>query len=130
MNVDELAAKLFAWVQHQSQRMEGLAIAVGPLSLAMGTLAGPSSTAAARGSSAHELFLTAVALTIEIAMFISIPMYLHAKRRDKIRSRIHIIVYDSRRDRSVQSLASPADSKRATAAFSSTKPPISSLRGL
>ncbi|MFZ0658244.1 MAG: hypothetical protein WAM05_05965, partial [Candidatus Binataceae bacterium] len=89
MNVDELAAKLFAWVQHPSQRMEGLAIAVGPLSLAMGTLAGPSSTAAARGSSAHELFLTAVALTIEIAMFISIPMYLRAKRRDKIRSRIH-----------------------------------------
>ncbi|MGC1343644.1 MAG: hypothetical protein WA854_15030 [Candidatus Binataceae bacterium] len=129
MNVDELAAKLFAWVQHQSQRMEGLAIAVGPLSLAMGTLAGPSSTTAMRGSSAHELFLTAVALTIEIAMFISIPMYLRAKRRDKIRSRIHI-VYDSRRDRSVQSLASPADSKRVTAAFSSTKPPISSLPGL
>ncbi|MHB8383640.1 MAG: hypothetical protein ACYDC3_15035 [Candidatus Binataceae bacterium] len=124
----QLAAAILNWVQHTSQWMQGPAIVVSRSALATGILAGSSGSAAARGPSAHDLFLTAVALTIEIALFISIPIYLRARRRDKIRSRIRIL-YDSRGYKLVRSGASPADSQRGTTApFSSMKPPISPRR--
>ncbi|MGC1676737.1 MAG: hypothetical protein WA740_04310 [Candidatus Binataceae bacterium] len=92
----QLAAAILNWVQHTSPWMQGPAIVVSRSALATtGILAGSSGSASARGPSAHDLFLTAVALTIEIALFISIPIYLRARRRDKIRSRIRIL-YDSR----------------------------------
>lgn len=128
MGVYQLAAVILDSVKQTSQWMQGAAIVVSRSALATNILGGSSVSAAARGPSAHDLFLTAVALTIEIALFISIPIYLRARRRDKIRSRIHI-VYDSRRDRLVRPKTSLLDSQAGWQHhFYSMKPPISLRR--
>jgi hypothetical protein len=47
-------------------------------------------------SSSHDLLLTSVAIIFELALFLFVPVYVRAKRREKIRRRIRII-YDSRK---------------------------------
>ncbi|HKM98998.1 MAG TPA: hypothetical protein VJX23_00675 [Candidatus Binataceae bacterium] len=94
-----LGATILTSLQKQlrvSQWIPGLAVAFSPSALGVGTLAGPLGGMPTRAASPHDLFLTAVALVLEITLFISIPIYLRARRRDKIRSRIRIL-YDSRR---------------------------------
>ncbi|MGO9454781.1 MAG: hypothetical protein ACLQDV_27600 [Candidatus Binataceae bacterium] len=87
----------------QSNWMPGLAAAMSPSLFGTGTFAAPLGTIPAAAPSSHDLFLTAVALVLEITLFISVPIYLRARRRDKIRSRIRIL-YDSRRAAPLQVL--------------------------
>jgi hypothetical protein len=43
----------------------------------------------------HEMLATLIALSVEVSLFVLIPIYLHAQWRREIRDRIRII-YDSR----------------------------------
>lgn len=112
----------------QSNWMPGLAAAMSPSLFGTGTFAAPVGTIPAAAPSAHDLFLTALVLVLEITLFISIPIYLRARRRDKIRSRIRIL-YDSRRAAPLQVLkaanvrrnSSVAPRKPATPPFLQTR---------
>ena len=76
---------------HRSDWLAGMAIVVSPSVLAGGALARAPLSRAAQNPSRHDLFLTGIALTIEVALFLLVPLYLRSKRREKIRSRIRII---------------------------------------
>lgn len=81
-----------------SDRLLGLAVAASPFLFATAVLAESSRVVSTNPVPIRELILAGVAIGVEIALFISIPIYLRSRRRKKIRSRIRV-VYDSRLDR-------------------------------
>jgi hypothetical protein len=73
-----------------SQWLSGMAIAASPSTYATGAFGSLSANPSTR-----DLVLTAVAVALELALFILVPIYMRSKQRAKIRSRIRIL-YDSR----------------------------------
>ena len=67
-----------------------MAIAASPSTFPMGV-----SGFASASPSTRDLVLSVIAVGVELALFILIPIYLRSRRRAKIRSRIRIL-YDSR----------------------------------
>jgi len=88
-----IAAVAFSVLNHFRGAWIALAVVPFPGSLYPGN--GPSSVGAADAVSAHDAMMTILALGIEIAFFILIPIYLRARRRKELRSAIRIR-YDSR----------------------------------
>ncbi len=73
-----------------SQWLTRMAIAASPSTYAMGGFGSVSANPSTR-----DVVLSVIAVGIELALFILIPIYLRSRRRAKIRSRIRIL-YDSR----------------------------------
>ncbi len=89
-----IAAVAFSVLSHFRGAWIALAVVPFPGSLNAGSI--PASAGTPNAVSAQDGLLTAVALTVEIALFVLVPIYLRARRRARIRSAIHIS-YDSRR---------------------------------
>ena len=81
-----------------SNRWLALAVAATPLLFATAAFAESSVVTSVGPVPIRDLTLAGVVVAIQIALFISIPIYLHARRRKSIRSRIRIL-YDSRLDK-------------------------------
>ena len=89
-----LTTKVLTSIWKHCRRPElltGMAIVVGPSALQTGSLPEAPLATATRNPSTHDLILTAIALTIEITLFLLVPIYLRARRREKIRARIHML---------------------------------------
>ena len=81
-----------------SSRWLALAVAATPLLFATAAFAESSAVTSVGQVPVRDLILAGVVVAIEIALFISIPIYLRARRRKSISSRIRIL-YDSRLDK-------------------------------
>lgn len=75
---------------YPSQWLTRMAIAAGPSTYTMGVFA-PGSVS----PSTHDVVLSFIAVGVELALFILIPIYVRSRQRENIRSRIRIL-YDSR----------------------------------
>jgi hypothetical protein len=75
---------------YPSQWLTRMAIAAGPSTYTMGVFA-PGSVS----PSTRDVVLSFIAVGVELALFILIPIYVRSRQREKIRSRIRIL-YDSR----------------------------------
>jgi hypothetical protein len=86
-----------------------------PNAFAVGVYPAATRTANSLAVSSRDALLTAIVLSAGIALFILVPIYLRAKRRRYIRSRIRI-TYDSRRNPSppVRKLYSVGNTSRIT----------------
>ena len=74
---------------YPSQWLTRMAIAAGPSTYTMGFASGSVSP------STRDVVLSFIAVGVELALFILIPIYVRSRQREKIRSRIRIL-YDSR----------------------------------
>lgn len=77
---------------YPSQWLTRMAIAAGPSTYTMGVFAAGSANPSTR-----DLVLSFIAVGVELALFILVPIYVRSRQREKIRSRIRIL-YDSRFD--------------------------------
>jgi hypothetical protein len=75
---------------YPSQWLTRMAIAAGPSTYTMGVFASGSVSPSTR-----DVVLSFIAVGVELALFILIPIYVRSKKRAKIRSRMRIL-YDSR----------------------------------
>jgi hypothetical protein len=75
---------------YPSQWLTRMAIAAGPSTHTMGVFASGSVSPSTR-----DVVLSFIAVGVELALFILIPIYVRSRQRAKIRSRIRIL-YDSR----------------------------------
>jgi hypothetical protein len=75
---------------YPSQWLTRMAIAAGPSTHTMGVFASGSVSPSTR-----DFVLSFIAVGVELALFILIPIYVRSRQRAKIRSRIRIL-YDSR----------------------------------
>jgi hypothetical protein len=92
----------FSILNHLHLAWTGLAVVPFPGSLNIG---GMSASAGMPDTlSSHDAMMTIVALCIELALFVLVPIYLRARRRKQISSAIRIL-YDSRREQSAVSAA-------------------------
>jgi hypothetical protein len=85
-----LFATVFFHGSSASHWLTRMAIAASPPIYPMGVFASESAS-----PSTHDLVLSLIAVGVELALFILIPIYLRSRQRAKIRSRIRIL-YDSR----------------------------------
>lgn len=83
---------LFFDVIHPSLWLTRMAIAAGPSTYTVGGFALGSVSPSTR-----DVVLSFIAVGVELALFILIPIYVRSRQREKIRSRIRIL-YDSRFD--------------------------------
>jgi hypothetical protein len=83
---------LFFDVIHPSLWLTRMAIAASPSTYTMGVFASGSANPSTR-----DLVLSFIAVGVELALFILVPIYVRSRQREKIRSRIRIL-YDSRFD--------------------------------
>lgn len=90
-----LAAFAISVLRLSHEAWPALAVVPFPGSLNVGS--DSSSLGAGTAVSAHDALMTAVALAVEIALFVLVPIYLRARRRAQIRSTIRMS-YDSRRN--------------------------------
>jgi len=88
-----VAAVAFSVLSHFRAAWTGLAVVPFPGSLSVG--GAPASVGSPATVFSHDGVMTAVALTIEIALFVLVPIYLRARRRAQIRSTIRVL-HDSR----------------------------------
>src|SRR5215472_7484179 len=85
-----LFATIFFSGSFPSQWLTRMAVAASPSTYAMGVFGSGSASPSTR-----DLVLSVIAVGVELALFILIPIYWRSRQRAKIRSRIRIL-YDSR----------------------------------
>lgn len=81
---------LFFDVTHPSLWLTRMAIAAGPSTYTVGGFASGSVSPSTR-----DVVLSFIAVGVELALFILVPIYVRSRQREKIRSRIRSL-YDSR----------------------------------
>ena len=110
-----IAAVAFSILNNFRSAWIALAVVPFPGSLNVGVGGVAPSVGTSEAVSTHDAAITAVALAIEIALFLLVPLCLRARRHKQIRSAIRI-TYDSRRQQTAADMATihamPANARK------------------